>query len=161
MNIRQGMFRLWVIASVLFVIAVGVSSYSGIRQEFKDAYTDWDAVVKEYGGYTLYPTDCEKARGTAGTDYSVSKELCWYRIEDFRRLFPEYNNVSDRVLDQKLYAKVGQPIQKLHPWVKLMETVAVAVAVPLAVFALGWSLFWAFAGFRGSSSDKGGQGATA
>lgn len=69
MNIRQGMFRLWVIASVLFVIAVGVSSYSGIRQEFKDAYTDWDAVVKEYGGYTLYPTDCEKARGTAGTDY--------------------------------------------------------------------------------------------
>ncbi len=154
MNIRQGMFRLWVVASILFVIAVGVLSYSGIRQEFKNAYTDWDAVLKEYGGYALYPTDCGKARGTVGTDYSVSDYLCWYKIEDFRRLFPEYKDVSDRTLAEKLYAKAGRPIQKLHPWIKLLKTAIVAIAVPLAVLVLGWSLFWAFAGFRSSSASR-------
>jgi hypothetical protein len=44
LNIRQGLFRLWVIASVLFVVGVGVVSYRGIREEFRIAYTDWDAM---------------------------------------------------------------------------------------------------------------------
>jgi hypothetical protein len=65
MNIRCGVFRLWIVASVLFVIGVGAASYSGIHEEFRNAYTDWGAEVKKYGGYSLLPADCEKARGAA------------------------------------------------------------------------------------------------
>jgi len=155
------MFRLWVVASTLFIIGFGAISYSGIREEFRGAYTDFDAVAKELGGFALYPTDCKRTRGVAGTDYSVSEGLCWYKMEDIRRLFPEYKDVNDRVLSEKLYAKAGRPVQHFHPWVSLSQTVAVAVGVPIAVLALGWSLFWAFAGFRRSPSTKSGQGTSA
>ena len=148
MNLRLGMFRLWVVASALFLVGLGAISYSDIHEEFRNAYTDFDAAAKELGGYTIYPTDCDKARGVAGSDYSVSGGLCWYKMEEFRRLFPEYKDVSDHVLSEKLYAKVGRPVQYFHPWVKLSKTVAIAISVPIAVLALGWSLSWAFAGFR-------------
>jgi hypothetical protein len=34
-----------------------------------------------------------------------------------------------------------------------MQTAGFAFGVPLAVLALGWSLLWAFAGFRGSGPN--------
>jgi hypothetical protein len=115
--------------------------------DFRIARFDNDAMAKELGGYTLYPTFCDKTRGVAGSDYVAIDGLCWYKIEDFRRLFPEYNDVSNRDLLDKLHAKVGRPLRPFHPWVNLAKTVAVAIAVSIAVLALGWSLFWAFAGF--------------
>ena len=149
LNIQRGTFRLWVVASMLFVIGVGAASYSGIRQEFKNANTDWDAEVKKYGGYSLLPTDCEKARGIAGTDYDNTRNdgLCWYRTEDFRRLYPEYKDVSSGALSERLYAKAGRPLKQVHPWNMVMKTAGVAFGVPLAVLALGFSLFWDSPGF--------------
>ena len=69
MNVRKGTFRLWVVLSVLFVIAIAVISYSDIHTEFRNAYTDWDADFAKYGGYSLLPVDCEHAKGTLGIDY--------------------------------------------------------------------------------------------
>ena len=37
MNWRRGLFRLWIVGSVLFVIAVAVISYSEIKAEFEAA----------------------------------------------------------------------------------------------------------------------------
>jgi hypothetical protein len=152
MNLRLGMFRLWVVASTLFIIGFGAISYSNIQMDFRIARTDYDAMAKELGGYTIYPTKCEGARGVFGSDYSVFEGLCWYKMEDFRRLFPEYKDVSDRDLLDKLHVKVGRPLRPFHPWVNLAKTVVVAIAVPIAVLALGWSLFWAFAGFLRAQS---------
>jgi hypothetical protein len=156
MNVRQGTFRLWVVASVLFVIGVGAASYGGIRQEFKNANADWDAEADKYGGYSLLPTDCGKARGTAGADYDNSQNdgLCWYRTRDFRRLYPEYKDLSNGALSEKLYAKAGQPLKHIHPWNMVMKTAGIAFGIPLAALALGFSLFWAFAGFRASTTRK-------
>jgi hypothetical protein len=156
LNIRQGLFRLWVIASILFVVGVGVISYRGIREEFRIAYTDWDAMAKEYGGSSLLPADCSKTRGAVNIDYSQSDGLCWYEPKTFRRLYPEYKDLSNKVLAEKLYAKAGRPLERQCPWNKVAVTAGVALCVPLAALALGWSSIWAIAGFRGSPSRKNG-----
>lgn len=147
MNIRRGLFRIWLVASVLFVLCVAGFSYNGIRQEFRNASTDWG-----WDEYMLLPVDCEKARGASGANYEVGKDdgLCWYKVKEFRRLYPEYKDLQTGTLSEKLYAKVGRPLKKIHPWRKVMETAGIALGGPLAVLALGASLLWAFAGFRGS-----------
>ena len=40
--------------------------------------------------------------------------------------------------------------ERPRPWVKLMETAGIAFGLPVAILALGWSLIWAFSGFRAS-----------
>ncbi len=117
MNIRRGLFRVWLVASVLFVLCIAGFSYNGIRQEFKNASTDWDAEVRKWGGYMLLPVDCSAARGTSGASYEVGKDdgLCWYKVEEFRRLYPEYKDVQNGSLSEKLYAKVGRRFEKTHP----------------------------------------------
>jgi hypothetical protein len=37
MNLRLGLFRLWIVGSALFVLAVALVSYSDIKEEFDDA----------------------------------------------------------------------------------------------------------------------------
>jgi hypothetical protein len=152
MNLRRGLFRLWIVAGILFALGVAVVSYSGIRDEFRVAA--WDnsgAATDKWGGYVLLPTACDEVRGNAGTDYSTSESLCWYTIKDFRRLYPEYKDLSNAALSDKLYTKAGRPINHGHPWTALMEAAGVAIGVPLAVLVLGCSLLWAFAGFRGAT----------
>jgi hypothetical protein len=39
MNWRRGLFRLWIVGSALFVIAVAFVSYSDIKRQFDDAAT--------------------------------------------------------------------------------------------------------------------------
>jgi hypothetical protein len=63
MNVRIGTFRLWVVLSVLFVIALAAFSYSNIHTEFTNAYTDWNAVATKLGGENMVPADCEKQGG--------------------------------------------------------------------------------------------------
>ena len=90
-----------------------------------------------------------KPAATSGVDYTTGKDgLCWYKMPDFRRLYPEYKDLSNQVLSEKLYAKVGQPLQHIHPWHKVFKTAAIAIGMPVAVLLLGWSLLWALAGFR-------------
>jgi hypothetical protein len=150
LNVRKGLFRLWIVCSVLFVAVVCLMSYSSIRDEFRFANTDYDAIDKELGGYSLLPTDCTKARGVQDSDYSVTDNLCWYRTADFRRLYPEYKDLNDKALSEKLYEKAGQPLKQFHPWASVAKTAGVAFGVPLIVLLLGWSLIWALSGFRSS-----------
>lgn len=37
MNFRRGLFRLWIVGSALFVLAVAFFSYSEIKRQFDDA----------------------------------------------------------------------------------------------------------------------------
>jgi hypothetical protein len=148
MNIRKGLFRLWLVASIVFAICACVVSYSRLREEFRISNIDYDAIAKTLGGSTLLPADCAKARGILGSDYSETQNLCWYKMNDFRRLYPEYKDVNDKVLSEKLYEQAGQPLKHLHPWRSVMGVVCVALGIPLGVLALGSALFWAFSGFR-------------
>lgn len=125
------MFRLWVVASALFVVVVGAASCNGIREEFRISSIDYDAIAKKYGGDTLFPVDCGQARGLATTDYSANDGLCWYATGDLRRLYPEYKDISDHKLSGKIYAKAGRPLTHTHPWVKVAENATIAFGVPL------------------------------
>jgi hypothetical protein len=157
MNIRRGMFRLWVVASALFVLVAGAASYNGIREEFTLSSIDYDAIAKKYGGDTLFPVDCEQARCLAATDYSSSEGLCWYATGNFRRLYPEYKDINDHDLSEKIYAKAGRSLTHPHPWVKVAEAASIAFGAPLAVLALGYSLSWALAGFRAGPTSRDGK----
>ena len=149
LNVRRGLFRLWAITSVLFMLCVTVISYSSLREQFRNESIDWDAEVARYGGYTEEPTFCNVARGVSGKDYEERDGLCWYRSEDLRRLYPEYRDISNKDLSEKLYAKVGQPLHHEHPWRSVERTAALAIGLPLGLLALGWAVLWAVAGFRG------------
>ncbi len=171
MNIRKGAFRLWLIASVLFIVTVTVVSYDGIRDEFHNANTDWDAEFAKFGGTTIWPVLCTTpkeydasgkplpnllatptsppaARGIPGTNYTDRNGTCWYDSKTFRKFYPEYNDLSNRELGKKLMAAAGTPLIEFHPWHKVLETAAIAFGCPLGVLILGWGLVWAFAGFK-------------
>ena len=45
MNLRRGVFRLWIVGSALFVLAVAVVSYAPIKAEFDAASTDEQIVA--------------------------------------------------------------------------------------------------------------------
>jgi hypothetical protein len=143
-DIRRGSFRLWIVFAVLFVIAVGVESSGGIREEFNKA-----SLTKEMTGFTpLVPVDCSKARGYVSSDYEKRDGRCWYEIPKFRALHAEYKDLNDYDLSERLYKKAGIPLKPIRPWTKVTEAAGLAVGVPLAVLMLGWSLIWAFSGFR-------------
>lgn len=131
-------------------MGVGIYSYSGIHDEFRNAYTDWNAEFAKYGGWEEWPVSCAQAasRGMIGSDYQERDGNCWYKTTAFRKLYPEYQAINDHDLSAKLFAKIGQPLIQFHPWRRLLTSVAVALVCPLAVLALGWAMFWAFAGFK-------------
>jgi hypothetical protein len=160
MNWRRGLFRLWIVGSALFVLAVAFVSYAEIKRQF-----DETALMRyvEANDMLLVPQLCSQARGDAGVDYSTERgppnyfdkfdkpnsfATCWYTMSKFRPLYPEYKDVSDKELSRKLYAEHGVPIRDLpNPWVTLGTWASIAFGIPLVVLILGASLVWAFSGF--------------
>ena len=95
------------------------------------------------------PVDCEHAKGTLGIDYERNDDgLCWYKFYDFRKLYPEYKDLSNHELERRVYAKAGRPLTEFHPWIKVAKTAGVAFGGPFAILALGYALSWAIAGFK-------------
>jgi hypothetical protein len=146
MNWRRGLFRLWIVGSVLFMIAVAFNSYTEIREQF-------DAVAPPplpQAFEIVVPQLCKDARGDVGTDYTTRKgqnpgpwdkyakpdpyDDCWYTMSKFRPLYPEYNNLSDYELIRMLYGI------RVRPWATLGMWASIAVGIPLVVLVLGASL---------------------
>ena len=144
-NVRRGLFRLWIIFACLWVVAVVLASGDAIREGFKKA-----SVAKEVSDWVaLVPVDCSGARGTLSSDYSKDKDgRCWYEMPKFRAQYTEYRDLNDDQLSERLYRKAGIPLTPSRPWTKVMQTAGIAVGVPMAVLMFGWSLMWAFSGFR-------------
>lgn len=104
-NLRRGLFRLWIIFACLFVIAVGIASTQGIRDEFRK-----DSITNKWGWALMVPVDCSEARGKVSTDYSKEKDgLCWYEMSKFRAQYTEYKDLKDDQLSDRLYEKAGLP----------------------------------------------------
>src|SRR4051812_4539964 len=106
MNFRRGFFRLWLVVSALFILAVGFFAYEKVSGEFAKASQDWSSA-----GILLLPVDCREARGNSGTDYTppdspwnsyTAVARCWYKVGDFRRLYPEYKDLSDDAVSTKM-----------------------------------------------------------
>ena len=80
--------------------------------------------------------------------------MCWYEEPRFRVLYPEYNNLGERELQEKLYHEVlpGRKFWQTHenslpaprpaqPWNLLMFVAIVAFGVPLALLTMGQRWF--------------------
>jgi hypothetical protein len=147
LNVRRGLFRLWVLFAVLFIIVTGMLSYREVHQEFF-----WHDPPKEWR--PLLPVDCAQARGAEGPDYSKSEDLCWYETAKFQALYPEYRDLDERELSKRVYEKAGRPLKEMRPWRLMSERAGIALGVPLAVLILGWALLWAFSGFRGAQANQ-------
>ena len=166
MNWRRGLFRLWIVGSALFVLAVAFVSYTEIKADF-------DVVAR-----------------------ASKPEVTSSFIAEFRQQYPEYNSLTDAQLLEAVYEKffsdmpreqfekqVSEKISasnkavkfqgQLHefpadftdeqiatalkstiknPWATLGVWVSIAFGIPLAVLVLGASLVWAFSGFAAKRS---------
>ena len=81
MNLRRGLFRLWIIGAALFVIAVASISYPGIKAEFEAVESKPEAV---------------ESKPEAGTSTVLA---------EFRQQYPQYNDLSDDQLADAIYKK--------------------------------------------------------
>jgi hypothetical protein len=142
MNFKQGFFRIWVVGSVVFAGAVGVSGYEKVAAEFERA-------GQHFPGILMVPVNCRDARGTAKEDYTTGLDgpWCWYQIDALRRLYPEYNDLSDDSVGDRLYKKASIATNPAAPWKVLGNMLLIAIGVPLLVLLLGAALAWALSGF--------------
>jgi len=155
MTWRVALFRLWVLCAAMFVVAVASLSYGQLRQEF-DAISAQNR-SQEVG--VVLPQLCANARGVAGLDYSTQRgrepgrwdvykdvkpsNTCWYSKSRFRRLYPEFDKLSDTQLVRMLYSVAHEPIGDLPDlWKSLGYAASVAFGIPLIVLLAGGLLFW-------------------
>jgi hypothetical protein len=154
MNWRRGFLRIWIILSVLF--AVGVVTLS--MDDIKAAYHRYMFYVEDAKWAPIVPVECSDVRGKDGVDFhrvALGSDTvhCWYDIQKFRGQFPEYKDMTDDTLSDRLYAKLGMPTQHLPSfWEMLAVTAGKAIGIPLTVLALGCAMTWAVAGFRSSTA---------
>jgi hypothetical protein len=163
MNLRRGLIRVGLVASVLFILAVAALSFLEIKSQF-----DAVALLEDLDRYeTMLPVLCGEARGEAGKDYTTKEnqspgpwdtyarqnpfDTCWYTMTKYRPRYPENRDLNDKDLARRLYAAAGRPLTDLpDPWLTLLFWAGLALGIPLAVLTLGAALAWAFAGFASS-----------
>lgn len=123
---------------------------------FNSANTEayYAALAKQFGGSTLLPVECSQARGQTH-DYRVERGYCWYEMQKFRALYPEYADIDELELTRRIYEKAHlQPVQVAHPWSMLGSRASIAFGVPLAVLGIGFCLTWVIEGFLRSVENN-------
>jgi hypothetical protein len=146
MNWRRGLFRLWLVFSILFVIGTAAVFYRDVRSEFEETARTWP-------GHLLVPVACSDARGKAGIDYEVFDDpsttiKCWYQVPKLRTLYPEYNDLTNDDLSNRLYKKAGLAMKETAaPWTSVLKVIAIAIGGPLIILVVGAALMWSLAGF--------------
>src|SRR5262249_15584052 len=129
MNLRRGLFRLWIVGTALFVLAIAFISYSEIKQQFA-------ASLKPYTTFEVQLSD-----GRTFEVQAPDEQTAAAMIKTMIEALPE-----GVVLD-----KPAKPLADVTfvptPWKSLGRWVSIAFGIPLAVLALGASLLWALSGF--------------
>ena len=152
MNIKRGLFRIWVLLTVFFVLAMVGIGYGEVVQQLERQAEE--TYVNEHKT-PLLPVVCYKARGQHGADYQwppgrESQEdyrSCWYELTAFRRNFPEYGDIPDAALVEKTRKEAYFGVYPSHPWTVAGQFLLAAVAIPLGILLVGSAIYWALAGF--------------
>ncbi|MBY5440666.1 hypothetical protein [Rhizobium leguminosarum] len=152
MNIRRGFFRLWLVLSVIWIVAVGLIGWEPIR---RDQW--WSADPNPFADS---PVRCENATGTANVDYTRRNApepwnayrtpgyACWYPEGRFRTLFPSYNAVSHAKLTEMLYQNLGwEQATDSDKFIRTKPVALFAFVPPVASLIIGAAFVWAFSGF--------------
>jgi hypothetical protein len=150
MNIKRGLFRVWLVSALLFMVATAAFSYNDIVSHFDSSY-----ILDEIppNGEAEVPVLCGETKSNTGFRMEKGKSgawLCWYTISKYRALYQSYEDLNDGQLVIKLHQQVGAPIILTSPWTVLGNAVASAIGWPIALLAIGAAIYWAFAGFARS-----------
>src|SRR5262249_13961337 len=159
MNWRRGLFRLWIVGTALFVIAIAFVSYSEIKTKF-DALDNWNSRPADFELFV--PELCGEARGVGGLITPSSTDYRNRRTNLLGQIFSANAGTSCRnsgnsirniagcqitTFVRKLYPDHGIDMPFLNPWATLGLWASIAFGIPLVVLVLGASLVWAFSGF--------------
>lgn len=160
MNIRRGLFRVWLVLSLFWVAVVGWVGMDTITSDrWLKGPEPWE---KE--DVMFLPVRCENARGTPPGDYEKLEafepwnryrgavEACYYTEEKFRANFPEYADLSRKDVSTRLYKQIGwEPVYDGDKFAKTKHVASIALLPPLALLIIGSMIAWAVSGFRRAS----------
>jgi hypothetical protein len=120
-----GLFRIWVVLSVLWLAGVGTYTYLA------------------YQGAPLP----DLKRPVLFDDLIPAYEHCWdYRTSDGQKV--DVSKFSNEAL-----AQVAECEREADRWLILRSGVLFALGVPIIIFGFGWGFVWAFRGFL-PATDK-------
>ncbi|WP_155256266.1 hypothetical protein [Mesorhizobium loti] len=157
MNLRRGLFRVWVLITIAWFVAVGAFAYSTLQHRPNRMPV---ATRIMSGDKPVVEMLCSEARGKLGTDFSTSDTgvpgpwddytklnvgtRCYYLMPAYRATYPEYASLSDDQLfgDYGLLSGVS-----VNPWPVIWRILVVGVSGSLALLLVGWLVLWAGAGF--------------
>lgn len=157
LNIRRGLFRLWVVFTAAFIITVFAVSLGKIKDQFDAAKDPWTVVSQTPASVGASPSAAGAAEHGPWERYQKGQEASpsapaagsKYTIE------PPQGQPLDWLAPKKGPAagQAGTPSASKtgmvrSPWALVLERVAIAAGVPAFVLVLGWALTWAFAGFK-------------
>jgi hypothetical protein len=157
LNIKRGLFRVWLVMTIVWIALVMVLSWDQIARD-----KAWIGVGPwENDRLSYLPVRCEDARGAATTDYERRepqepwnqyrdiKQACFYDQERYRQLWPEYADLDHKALEESLYERLGWETQIVEDPLSRTKTAAtVAFGPPMLILVFGTAILWAFAGFR-------------
>jgi hypothetical protein len=152
-NVRRGLFRLWVVLSVIWAAIVGTFFWDQVASPWLPLknYGHNTSKFAEFAEFAdssfLKPEFTEKFRVIGFGHFNVDLYV--------RRTVPE---ADLEAIADRFFSKFVEPRQaeiEQRRWAALKDAGAIA-AIPVAVvFILGAALFWAFAGFRRDRASTG------
>jgi len=119
MRVASGLFRLWVVFSVLWLAGVGAYTFVAYR----------DAA----------PPDLTK--GHIFDDMLPAYEHCWKTSDGSTKVD------RDGWIAVGALAQIAECEREVDRWLILRSGVLFAVGIPIILLAFGWAFIWAFRGF--------------
>jgi hypothetical protein len=140
---RRGLLRLWVIFAIIFIFAAITLNFDNLKYS-KSQFDPTTATL-------ALPVDCTLARGELGKNYtSDSEKYCWYTVSEFRKLFPEYKDLPDEKLSEKLYQSMKSKPDNHLFWDAIHNILIYGFGIPFLLLALSLCFQWIVAGFKNS-----------
>lgn len=154
-ELGQGLFRLWIVAAVIWISAIGFGQYPQVSQQFA-----MDLLPE---GFELeVPVDCKLTVGLMEKQAKREPEGPWiaHRRDKDRRnclvaeslarlLLPQYAGLSRADLADTLDAQAETKNAPWpRPWDRLWTALSYAFVPPFLLLIFGSALLWAIRGFR-------------
>jgi len=152
MNWRRGLFRLWIVGTALFVLAIAFISYLDIKAEFDAAVADKRAAASmlatnaDWVHQRFYSDMPRKQFDKKITDPNpITEPNVIAQLQAIVANIDTSRPFDDWTFDELAAYSLNRFIEPTPnlPWASVGKVASIAFGVPLAVLVLGASLVWA------------------
>jgi dephospho-CoA kinase len=147
-NVVKGLFRLWIVASVAWILFVFFSLILTPGNTIQIAQKRVSLATKFFSTSHLLPIKCIDIHGVRSVDYFEYRGMCWMPLDSFRSLYPERAASTDADLTVQMYSNEGFPAAEIGWAERLWRIIRAAFSVPLITLVGGLAAFWVGRGFR-------------